>query len=230
MSLTEKVLRAKDDLDALYEAGKQAEYDRFWDAFQQNGTRTDYGSAFAGVGWNDALFNPKYIMKPTWAERMFYKIGIKNLATDKLDLSLAANANYMFAEALTERIGVIDLSNVTSANGAFYYVTKLHTIDKIILNANGTTKSNGSLLQHCPKLQNVQFEGVFAESMNFNGCTSLSRDSIESIVNALSPDTSGLTLSLPRVAVVNAFGSASEDEGDWYWVMMTKPNWSFALT
>ena len=37
MNITEKVLRQKQDFDDVYEAGKKAEYDAFWDAFQDNG-------------------------------------------------------------------------------------------------------------------------------------------------------------------------------------------------
>ncbi len=230
MSLTEKVLRAKDDLDAVYEAGKQAHYDAFWDVYQQNGTLTNYREAFAGQGWTEEMFKPKYTITAENAERMFCASGIKHIKTDMLDMSKATYAQYMFAESTVEHIGVVDLSNVTVATGVFFYVLNMHTIDKVILRADGGTNCGGVLFQHCPALQNVIIEGTIAESLYMTSCNVLSRDSIESIVNALSTTTSGLTLSLPRVAVENAFGSASEDEGDWYWVMMTKPNWSFALT
>ena len=40
MDIAEKVLRAKTDLDDVYEAGKKAEYDAFWDEYQDYGNRT----------------------------------------------------------------------------------------------------------------------------------------------------------------------------------------------
>ena len=49
--------------DRGFAEGKQEEYDRFWDAFQQNGTRTNYERAFRR--WTDEIYKPKYIPKPT---------------------------------------------------------------------------------------------------------------------------------------------------------------------
>jgi hypothetical protein len=42
------------------EQGKQAEYDRFWDEYQQSGKRSSYSYGFAGTAWTDATLNPKY--------------------------------------------------------------------------------------------------------------------------------------------------------------------------
>lgn len=47
-------------IDQVYKKGQQAEYDRFWDEYQQNGTRTNYSYAFAGSAWTDASATPKY--------------------------------------------------------------------------------------------------------------------------------------------------------------------------
>ena len=44
------------DIPKVYEKGKQAERDEFWDAYQENGKRTQYNFAFA-VGCN-FKFNP----------------------------------------------------------------------------------------------------------------------------------------------------------------------------
>lgn len=46
--------------DAVYEEGKQNEYDRFWDSYQNYGKTTSYINSFAGVNWNDEVFKPKY--------------------------------------------------------------------------------------------------------------------------------------------------------------------------
>ena len=42
------------------EQGKQAEYDRFWDEYQQGGKRSSYSYGFAGTAWTDETLNPKY--------------------------------------------------------------------------------------------------------------------------------------------------------------------------
>ena len=50
--------------------GMQTEYDRFWDGYQENGNRVNYGDAFAY--WNDEVFNPKYPLNNlTLCYRMF---------------------------------------------------------------------------------------------------------------------------------------------------------------
>ena len=40
--------------------GKKAEYDRFWDAYQGGGERTDYNSGFRSPYWNDETYQPPY--------------------------------------------------------------------------------------------------------------------------------------------------------------------------
>ena len=46
--------------DAVYDKGKQDEYDRFWDAYQDNGNRDFYSYGFSGYGWTNENFKPKY--------------------------------------------------------------------------------------------------------------------------------------------------------------------------
>jgi hypothetical protein len=54
------------------EIGKQEEYDRFWNVYQQNGTRTNYSYAFAGESWTDEAINPKYLPIGTNMNGTFY--------------------------------------------------------------------------------------------------------------------------------------------------------------
>ena len=44
--------------DEGFEAGKQAEYDAFWDTYQQNGERSNYYMGFAY--WEDSCYKPKH--------------------------------------------------------------------------------------------------------------------------------------------------------------------------
>ena len=48
------------DTAALFEAGKKAQYDAFWDRYQDYGDRRDYTMLFAGAGWTPETFKPKY--------------------------------------------------------------------------------------------------------------------------------------------------------------------------
>ena len=61
MTIAEQITRAKADLDEVYAAGKQAEYDAFWDAYQSNGERASYENAFSGRGWNDITFFKRHL-------------------------------------------------------------------------------------------------------------------------------------------------------------------------
>ena len=54
-----------------YTEGRKAQYDEFWDSFQDNGNRTNMRNLFSGQGWNDKTFKPKYSMNPTDANSMF---------------------------------------------------------------------------------------------------------------------------------------------------------------
>ena len=62
-------------LDEVYEAGKKAEHDVFWDVCQNYGNRTDYSNAFGGQGWRPDNFKPKYDIRPTNGYMMFRAFG-----------------------------------------------------------------------------------------------------------------------------------------------------------
>ena len=66
--------------NAGIEQGKQAEYDRFWDAFQQNGNRKSYLCGFAGRAWSDETFKPKYPLTfITNATNMFFYSNVEHI-------------------------------------------------------------------------------------------------------------------------------------------------------
>ena len=46
-------------ITGVFEAGAKSEYDKFWDAYQENGYRNDYSYAFSRRGWIDVSFKPK---------------------------------------------------------------------------------------------------------------------------------------------------------------------------
>lgn len=142
MSIADKLLQAKQDLDDVYEAGKQAEYDRFWDEFQQNGERTNWCYAFAGSGWSTENLNPKHTIRVVsnheyaveCAEGMFYRCGQDDLELDKpmvertlvdmtevckkLDFSACDSASKIFQDSFCKNI-TCDFSNVTTLANAF---------------------------------------------------------------------------------------------------------------
>lgn len=175
MSIADKITRAKNDYDEVYEAGKQAEYDRFWDTFQQNGRRKHYPYAFS-YGWNDSNFNPKYpltgIGQVTY---MFYYSSITNVA---IDIEVTDIANNMFSQCST-----------------------LHTVKKLIVRENATYSNT---FYNCNVLANITFEGVIGQSINFQ-YSPLTKESITNVIEHLSSTASGKTCTFKKTAKEAAF-------------------------
>ena len=66
--------------DGKFEEGRKAEYDMFWDNFQDYGNRTFYNYGFAShFGWNETNFKPKYDVKPLEANYIFYGFRFPSL-------------------------------------------------------------------------------------------------------------------------------------------------------
>ena len=160
--------------DAVYEKGKQAEYDRFWDSYQENGNKRFYGYAFAY--WNDEVFKPKYtIMTDVNANR----------------------SNFMFGYAtLTEIMTPLYFYDTTS-NSTFYYCNKCVKIGDdtgggIWVTRNRLYTSNFAT---CKVLEEIRFldynekgEYVPSEignSISFSDCSLLSVASMKNIINHL---------------------------------------------
>ena len=208
-------------------AGKKAEYDAFWDDFQQNGNRSDYRYAFAYAGWNDNIFKPKYPIMPTQANQMLIYAQITGDLTKvvSLDLSQVKNFAYMFGYmSNVTRIGIIDTTGATTADlqGVFYNSPLLETIDKIILKSDGS-QSFTNTFTICSSLKSIVIEGVIGTSINFQWCP-LTKESITSIINALSATASGQTATFKKTAEEAAF---TADE--WAELIATKSNWTFSL-
>lgn len=220
--------------DKGIEQGKQAEWNSFWDNYQQNGNRTNYYAAFNGSGWNNETFKPKYDMKPTTAYMMFRETGITNLANCgvKFDFSNCTTFDYAFAYSskLKTLPSFIDCSKSNNLQGTF---SEGGFVDLHIKVAK-TTKFSGTFgTMH--ELTNFQVDGVIGQNgFNVQWSTKLSKASIESIINCLSTDTSGLSVTLSLTAVKKAFetsegandGNTSEE---WLNLIATKPNWTIKL-
>ena len=217
--------------DEGFEAGKKAEYDAFWGFYQLNGERGTLDFFFAGNGWSNNCFPPKYDMKPVRANSMFVMTGITgdlvellNSRGVALDFSNCTMVHQLFANANgITRIGVMDFSKVTYGSQWFINTKKLVTIDKLIVSE--TTVTPSSAFESCEALINLTVEGVIDKNgWNLKWSTKLSKASITSIINALSTTTSGLTVTLSKAAKEAAF---TADE--WEALEQTKKNWTISL-
>lgn len=227
------------EVDAVYEAGKKAERDAFWDTYQQNGGRENYSYAFAGHGWTDDVFWPKYDMAPTNASYLFRENQITSLKGRlaecgvMLDFSKSMALTYTFTLSQIKDVGVVDTRSCQNLSYILYSAQMVQSIDKLILRDDGTQQFAYGSFQYCNSLAQIRFEGVIGSGIEFHS-SPLSKESLVSIVNALSDNTTGLTATFPLSAVNSAFatsegavdGSASEE---WLALVETKPNWTISL-
>lgn len=237
MTIADKILRAKEDYDRVFEAGKKSGggNEAFWNSFQQNGQRTNYHMAFANSPLTSETFRPKYDMNCSNCYFMFAYIGqyykdamqITDLSAYlesvgvTLDTSQATEIRNMFYVSPTiVRVPEISAESCTSVEGVFFSCSKLTTIDKLILRSDGTNTFSGTF-DWCGNLKEIRFEGVIGNNIAF-ASSPLSKESLTSLVNALSPSVSGKTLTLNANAVHNAFTDA-----EWSALKATRSNWSF---
>lgn len=248
MSIADKLTAIAENVQKVYDAGKAAGgggdswYDTFWDNLTQNGTRVDYYYAFGNKAWNDEIFKPNRVITPTNASYMF--LGAEVTSTpyvlNCLDFRQCGNFQqaFCYCRGLTE-MGVVDLSNLKNNSGGmrsgFYDCANLRKVKKFVLpTAVMFSQTDNSPFTRCPSLTDITFEGTMLQSFTLGDSPLLSKASCVSAVSCLSDSTSGLTLTLAKIAVDNAFetaegaadGSASDE---WIALIATKPNWTISL-
>lgn len=220
--------------------GKQAEYDKFWDAYQQNGNRTAYTYGFYGKGFDSTNFYPKYDITPkSSAAYIFYaweqaanRLNLSQRLKDcgvVLDTSGATSLANAFSYTYITEIPTIDCTGLSTSNHSTlvfaYGYERLRKIEKIISKEGITFTSwfNNT------NLEEVTFEGVIGGSgLDFRWSTRLNKASIESIITHLSDNTSGLSVTLSKTAVENAFTGGSEGD-EWLNLTAPKNNWTIHL-
>ena len=215
----------------VFSSGEKSAYDAFWDSYQDNGSRTQYAGAFAGGGWTSENFKPKYDMDCVGTcSYMFYYSGISGDLVQllvslgvTLDFSKSTALHGLFNSAPSiTRVGIIDITAAGASCSSLFNSAKVETIDKLVVSEKNVPNS---WFYGCGKLKNLEIEGTIANNgFDVHWSTKLSRDSIISIVNALSDTTSGMTVTFSQTAVDAAF---TDDE--WAALIATKPNWTFTL-
>lgn len=245
------------NIEATYNKsyGMQTEYDRFWDAFQSNGELETYGYSFAYSKWNDKTFRPKYDIKPSSGNYMFAYNNTTNTATN------GKNVIQDLADCLKKAGVVLDTSNTiyfqrpfymgggfthipaisfescANLDAVFYQCTNLHTIDKLILKADGTnvflTADYERPFFNCSSLKNITVEGVIGNSVSFQWCP-LTKASITNIINTLSSTITGQTLTLKLSAVNTAFETSTgagdgSTSAEFAALVATKTNWTITM-
>lgn len=213
------------------DTGYKSHYHEFWDSFTYNGTRTDYQVGF--YKWGAEYIRPNRKIIPTdkvAAVQTFNNCpNLKKIEADYFDFSQkkrGASAKeawyYTFGSCGNlEEIEDVGLQPDFGYYSTFSSCSKLHTIAVIRVDEN-TVFSNP--FYNCYELVNLKVEGIIGHDFIVRYSTKLSKASIESVINALSTTTSGLTVTLSQTAVNNAF---TTDE--WNALINTKTNWTISL-
>jgi hypothetical protein len=210
MTIAEKVLRAKSDFDEVYEAGKQAEYDAFWDELQDFGERPHYAYAFAFSGWNDKNYNPKYSINPTTRD------GIGNI--------------FNYNTKITDT--KVPITAYDRCANAFSNAQKLVKIPKLIF---VNTSIITGMFTNCYDLEELYCEGTLSiTGLDLHWSTKLNKASVQSVVGVLDETTTGLSITLSLNAIKKSFEtSVGANDGntsaEWTALVATKPNWTISL-
>ena len=223
------------EVDTAFESGKKSQYDEFWDTFQDNGNRTNYQEAFRN--WKASVLKPK----------------------NRMPVSTMYNA-FAYADIETFNWGLIDTTNNATCYGAFSSCSKLKEID-LELNVQASTGTSGyqvtfincsslkkvkkihcykevgftNAFNSCKALEEVIFDGEIGQgTLNLRYSPLLNKASIQSVINCLSTDTSGLTVTLSLTAVKKAFETSDgANDGntstEWTALANTKSNWNISL-
>lgn len=215
-TISQKLATIAANSPRVYAAGKsegmQAEYDAFWDAFQEYGKEdVDYNYKF--YYWRDgSCYNPKYPIRTnkSTCDSTFY--GSSGITDTKVDIDVSIN---------TTRISLM-----------FGWCSNLKTVKKLKVSEKITNYTNAFL--QCASLENIDIEGSVCANIGFPHSTKLTSASITNIINALSPDTTGFSVNLSLVAVKKAFETSpgandGNTSAEWTALAATKSNWTISL-
>ena len=234
MDFANELKTIADNTPKVYEAGKNAEREAFWQSFTVNGTRKQYRYACFNEGWNDTSFNPPDgLIVPNDARYMFENTGITHLYKRQVDFSKATDLRQVFNTSTSIRyVECFDISSSNAGLGStFGGCTNLETLtmqttsDKFVFASSTFT--------NCVNLTHLTLVGtITTNGFNVQWCEKLTKDSIYSIFNALSTTTSALSITLSKTAVNNAFGIDVDDEttypegSEYYQLRHSRDNWS----
>ncbi len=172
-------------VNEVYEAGKKAEYNEFWDKYNLGVQR-----AFAGSGWTKETFKPNRDFIAN--NYCFYYHAWQNESYDLAEQLkslgvkiLRANATQTFYYAWFSRLPILDFSKYAGMfDRTFRDMANLVTIDKIIMPPEGSVASFNQTFQDASKLKNITFEGVIDKSISFSA-SPLTVESLKSIISCL---------------------------------------------
>ena len=194
MSIADKLTTIAENEQKVYdkgvEDGKKAEYDAFWDNYQNYGKETNCSLFFGGNGWDEHNTRPKYDIKPV--NMYMFTYNANNLSSFDwvamfeqqgivLDTSNCTEFTYAFLRG--SHWGVIDTTKTTNLNvQMFFYANMLHTIDELIVKE--TTIYGTNTFVGTTALKNLKISGTIGRTITL-AQSPLTVESAKSVINAL---------------------------------------------
>lgn len=208
----------------VYEAGKRIVLDSIdgMYGFFSNGQNMGLLPYVLNKDWENKTINMQYAFRGNKIITDF--VAPKTLKTNSPHGLFSYCTNLKTITGLDEMINGIVLTDLFNGCNS---LTNAGTI-----NFEGVSYANNAFFG-CSALEKVNIIGTIKISLDFKDSTLLSKESITSIVNALSQTTSGLTITFSKTAVNNAFGINVDDpttypEGSEYYILRnSKSNWTF---
>lgn len=217
----------KDSVEGVFNAGKKAEYEAFWNKVVQWTFPYNEGTyRFAGSCWNDdTLKPPQKITITKNCNGCFYACKATDIRP-YIEFVEVTNFNNAFSYGKVKKVPHIDVSNLSnSILSSSFANSEVELIEG--LTVSELTKFSNTF-SNAPYLVHVIFYGTIAQNgLTLSGCERLDKESIVSIINALSTETSGLSVTFAGNAVANAFGGTSSSE--WLALIGTRSNWTISL-
>lgn len=180
------------------EQGKQAEYDAFWNTYQENGNRTHYQNGFSGVCWNSENFRPKYpiVCKGYGSANCLFEYFDNKRKKPPLeihegDIDFNGSVTSMISTAQNAYISVFEMNAIPSVLNSMidtfhmndFGGAVLHTIK---LGVREETTYSGNNFK-CATIQNVSFVkgSIIGTNISFQYCDKLTHDSLMNIISVL---------------------------------------------
>lgn len=223
MSIADKFKTIAENVQKVFNAGKKAEYDAFWDSAVPD--RTGYTEStyrFAGRCWDDETFKPPFkIFMWGNCNGCFYNSRMTDIMPYVEFESYITSLSQAFDNSRVKAIPYINASNISILSSSFNSAY----IESIVGITVAASTRFTNVFANATSLKHVIFDGTIGQNgLDLGKSTLLDKESITSIINTLSATTSGLSVTLSATAVNNAF---STDE--WATLIATKPNWTISL-
>lgn len=218
----------------VFEAGKQAEYDEFWDALTANKTKKNFTRAFQETDFGGKRFPDGVTIKN--CNLMFYNyygtelpsnIDLSNVEQRYLDYqggdSLATYQTFTWATKL-KKIYDLKLGAPIRYAQTFSHCRELVTIEMPIKIREDTTVAD--VFIECNKLVDITFEGVIAPSLDIHW-SPLSAASLKNIIKHLKDYAPGdeanhfkYTLTV-KASAWDALVESGFTDDDYSWILST---------